>query len=595
MAIFSFKRRPKTEVKVEEGEKSKKDVPQEKPAELGVVAEFELAAEKCREKVKKLAVECHKQNRKFRDPDFDLVCDRWLCLHNFDRRPGSYFDPDDVRRVTDIFAYPKFFDDGATASDICQGALGDCWFLSALGTVAAIGQIPRMCIERDEAAGIYGFVFWRDCAWVEVIIDDLLYTRVPPWETLSPREKAIYQDNKDLYSRTARKGGKNLLFARSATENETWLPLLEKAYAKLYGDYASLEGGWPCDGVEDLTGAIPTVLFTQDILDHEKFWKDDIMQVGRAGRILSCSTPESVLWKYDKPYYEGVVARHAYSITKAIEYDHRKFVVIRNPWGKFEWTGRWADGSKEWNGKWAAGLRKALGDYKFGDDGEFVQEYDDFLTTWKLIQLNRPFDESWIMSYKWLKVGWENDKSWSSNHASFSITLKNPTDAVLVLGKSDDTHYFSSDAGFAWGFSFTVHKKGSEKDKKADPIAQSAHSKMSWRSVNAECKLDEPGEYVVKVHIDREKKKDKEVDVKDVPERKLEQMRKQLALSRSLTHKQCKSLRWRLSADSDDDEPCTCAICTAEPDPKELILGLRVYTKKGSPVKIKGHLESDWF
>lgn len=112
-------------------------------------------------------------------------------------------------------------------------------------------------------------------------------------------------------------------------------------------DYASIEGGWPCDGVEDLIGcallssntfisemtdristlrAVPTVLFTQDILDTEAFWKNEIMKVGE-GCILSCTTPESVLWKYENPYYEGIVARHAYSITKAIEYEHRKFVV----------------------------------------------------------------------------------------------------------------------------------------------------------------------------------------------------------------------------------------------------------------------------
>lgn len=556
--------------------------------ELGVMAEFNTAAEKCRENVKKLAAECHKHNRRYRDPDFDLICDQWLCLHNKDR-PGTQYNPDDVRRVSDIFAYPKFFDEGATASDICQGALGDCWFLSALGTVAATGLIPRVCVERDEAAGIYGFVFWRDCAWVEIIIDDLLFTKVPPWETLKPREKAIYQDNKDLYSRTARKGGKNLLFARSATENETWLPLLEKAYAKLYGDYASLEGGWPCDGVEDLIGAVPTVLFTQDILDPEAFWKNEVMKVGE-GRILSCSTPESVLWKYDNPYYEGVVSGHAYSITKAIEYDQRKFVVIRNPWGKFEWTGRWGDGSKEWNGQWAAGLRKALGDYKFGDDGEFVQEYDDFLTTWKLIQLNRTFDESWIMSFKWLKVGWQNDDSWSSNHASFSVSVKSDTEAVIVLSKSDD--YFFWSEGFSWGFSFAVHKKGEK-----EPIARSLHSKMWWRSVNVETKLM-AGDYEVKVRIDRERKKEKEVDVSKIPPRKVAQKRAQLALSRSLTHKSCKSLRWNLRDDdssSDSYEPCSCDICTAKPDDKELILGLRVYTKKGCPVKLKGHLQSDWF
>lgn len=72
---------------------------------------------------------------------------------------------------------------------------------------------------------------------------------------------------------------------------------------------------------------MPTVLFTQDILDPDAFWKDQIMHIGDGHTILSCSTPESVLWKYASAKYEGVYSGHAYSITKAIEYDHRRFVV----------------------------------------------------------------------------------------------------------------------------------------------------------------------------------------------------------------------------------------------------------------------------
>ena len=58
------------------------------------------------------------------------------------------YTPADVRRVTDVFENPQFFVDGATASDIAQGRLGDCWFLSALGVVGTLERlIQNICVE----------------------------------------------------------------------------------------------------------------------------------------------------------------------------------------------------------------------------------------------------------------------------------------------------------------------------------------------------------------------------------------------------------------------------------------------------------------
>lgn len=42
--------------------------------------------------------------------------------------------------------------------------------------------------------------------------------------------------------------------------------------------------------------------------------------------------------------------------------------------------------------------------HKFGNDGEFIMEYGDFLTTWTEIDRCRVFDSTWSMSSMWLDV-----------------------------------------------------------------------------------------------------------------------------------------------------------------------------------------------
>ncbi|KAG9033675.1 hypothetical protein FRB95_014464 [Tulasnella sp. JGI-2019a] len=501
-------------------------------AGLLVTDELEQAIAHCKAKVEKLAAECIKGNRKFRDIEFDILEDRERCLHAMDTTKPKY-KPSDIRRVTDIFDDPQFFVDGATASDISQGALGDCWFLSAIGVAATRGLVEKICVARNEKVGIYGFIFWRDSGWVDVIIDDLLFTKVPRWEALSTREQMLYHAEKDRYDSTARKGSKNLYFAKSRTDNETWVPLIEKAYAKLHGDFASLEGGYTSEGVEDLTGGVSIIMYVQDLLDPDVFWKDELLRVGD-DRLFACFTPklEDLVGEADDaptpaPQTNGLVVSHAYSIIQALEFRGRKFLRIRNPWGNSEWTGRWSDGSKEWNIEWGPELLKAL-NYKFGDDGEFIMEYCDFLTTWGIVERCRLFDEDWVLSSNWIKVTTGSYISpWNYGDLSFTIKVDKPTPAVIVLAQLDGRYFEEFSGHYRWSLDFTVYSKSPlTAQESSDPahgqlmstnqpcisdeaLGSAIHSSLWDRSVKCEIDLPHAGEYVVQCRIDRSLKRTK--------------------------------------------------------------------------------------
>jgi len=170
--------------------------------------------------------------------------------------------------------------------------------------------------------------------------------------------------------------------------------------------------------------------------------------------------------------------------------------VLRNPWGASEWTGAWGDGSKEWTGEWLDVLGEL--NYVFGDDGEFVMEYSDFLDTFELIERTTLFDSSWVTSSHWLRLPLQRPNHlWTFGDLSFKFTLNKPSFTIISLSQLD-TRYFQEISGNSkWNIDFVLYKRG---ETEITGVSYYAH--IMVRSVTTELNL-EAGEYIIFPRCDR--------------------------------------------------------------------------------------------
>ncbi|KMT14308.1 hypothetical protein BVRB_4g070930 [Beta vulgaris subsp. vulgaris] len=275
---------------------------------------------------------------------------------------SEWMRPKEIVKEGRVDSRPCLFSGSANPSDVCQGHLGDCWFLSAVAVLAEVSRISEVIITPEyNEEGIYTVRFCIQGEWVPVIVDDWI-----PCE--SPGKPA---------------------FATSRKGNELWVSVLEKAYAKLHGSYEALEGGLVQDALVDLTGGAGEEIDMRSAqaqidLASGRLWSQ-LLRFKQEGFLLGAGSPSGTDVHVS---CSGIVQGHAYSILQIKEVDSHKLVQIRNPWAnEVEWNGPWSDSSPEWTDR----MKHKLKHVPQSKEGIFWMSWQDFQIHFRSIYVCRVY------------------------------------------------------------------------------------------------------------------------------------------------------------------------------------------------------------
>ena len=165
-------------------------------------------------------------------------------------------------RAPHLLETPRLFSDSLEPNDICQGALGDCWLMTAIAGLAEFPSVVEaLFVQQDlQESGMYEVNLYdvRTKKFKKVVVSDEI--PVEPFQWFDPYRPLFAQPNKD---------------------HGFYVLLIEKAVAKLAGSYESLDGGKSSVGLMVLTGCEDLRMYDLDA--NTGTWQVAYYEPGESG------------------------------------------------------------------------------------------------------------------------------------------------------------------------------------------------------------------------------------------------------------------------------------------------------------------------
>lgn len=270
------------------------------------------------------------------------------------------------RRAQELYKSFKLFK-GIDLNDVIQGELGDCYFIAGITSVSEYpSRITKLfLINKENEHGCYAVNLYICGTLSTIVVDDYFPAFSTQWALTSSKDQEI------------------------------WVMVLEKAWAKAHGNYAAIAGGDSRESLSSLTGA-PTTLIRHNTLTKDDLWKL-LVEADKKKYVISTGGATSI---------KGLYSGHAYSLMGVIEMNTMnagvaRLVHIRNPWGEYEWNGNWSDQSSLWTPELCA-----QANHTKADDGTFFMSIDDFYNLFSYV-----FICQYIDSYKRSDINMEEHEA----------------------------------------------------------------------------------------------------------------------------------------------------------------------------------------